>query len=179
VGRADDAKPDADEVMKRAPTILKNILAHTKDDKHLAAIAAPAAAVEGYKTDGESGFYLRYETTDAWSDLPSKPNGRAAGNGSVQVKILRGTAKTGVDCPFQPPMGCYYALSVYGTSVQDVQVSLWSMTGDRSAHARLETFVRASLRDSGVTMNEKPLRPFVIAGDLSDAPPAAPSHKDK
>jgi hypothetical protein len=176
---ARDAKPDADEAMKQAPAILKEVLAHTKDDKHLAPLAKPAATVEEYKSDSAAGVSIHYETADSWPDLPNKPKGKQAGNGSVQVKILRGTAKAGVESPFQPPKGCYYALSVYGTSAPDVYVSLWSMTGDRTAHRRLEALVRASLKAAGVTMDEKPLRPFVIAGDQSYEPPSVPPQKDK
>jgi hypothetical protein len=88
--QARDAMPNADEAMKQAPGILKEVLARTRDDKHLAATAKPPAAVEEYKKDNEAGFCLRYETADSWPDLPSKPKGQAPGNGSVQVKIVRG-----------------------------------------------------------------------------------------
>jgi hypothetical protein len=53
------------------------------------------------------------------------------------------------------------------------------MTGDRTAHRRLEALVRASLKAAGVTMDEKAVRPFVVAGDTSEGPPPVPQQKDK
>lgn len=169
--KADDEKPDATEAMKRAPAVLKEVLALAKDDKRLAPRSKQNIAVEQYKTDKEAGVSLRYETTDSWPDLPGKPKGPVAGNGSVQVKMLRGTAKTSLDTPFLPPKGCHYALSVYGTSVPGVQVSLWSMTADRAAHGRLETIVRTRLKAAGIVIDEKPLTPTVRAGEAADGPP--------
>lgn len=168
--RAADAKPDADEALKRAPGVLKEVLAGAKDDKHLTAKAKEDPTVEEFKTDSEAGASLRYETNDSWPDLPNKPKGKAPGNGGVQVKIIKGKAKASLDAPFQPPKGCHYALSVYGTDVPGVQVSLWSMTADRAAHARLEGLVRARLKAAGVTMDDKPLSEPVRGGDKSEGP---------
>ncbi|HWG47462.1 MAG TPA: hypothetical protein VN688_32155 [Gemmataceae bacterium] len=177
--KAADEKPDAAQAMKHAPTVLKEVLALAKDDKRLAPQSKQNIAVEQYKTDNEAGVSLHYETTDSWPDMPSKPKGRQAGNGSVQVKILRGTAKTSLDAPFLPPKGCYYALSVYGTSVPGIQISIWSMTADRAAHGRLETIVLTRLKTAGIVIDEKPLTPTVRAGEAFDGTPTDSRPKER
>lgn len=114
---------------------------------------------------------LRFVTTDNWPDLPTKGPGPRGGHGSVQVRVIWGSAKTGLDAPYLPPARCCFALSMYGTTVNGVNVLLWSMTSNRAAHRRLEALVRARLKAAGIEMKEKPLAAPIRAGLESEGPP--------
>ena len=104
--------------------------------------------------------------------LPGSEGAEAAAS---HVRVVRGPAKTGLDAPFVPPARCCYALSVYGTSVGGVNVSLWSMTSDRAAHGRLERMVRDGLKAAGIEMEAKPLSAPIRAGMESEGPPLGPA----
>jgi hypothetical protein len=159
--------------MKRARTALEEVVAAAADDPHLKPMDGKAVKVEGDGTGAGAEAFVRYDTPDAWPDLPSKPTGRAPGHGSVWVRVIRGPARTTLDAPFLPPGHCHYALSAYGTSVPGVNVSVWSMTRDPSAHRRLEGLVRAKLKAAGIEMDARPLAPPVRAsGTPEDGPPA-------
>ena len=158
---------DAAGALSAAERALGEVLTRVGNDGHLKPKEGQAVKVSRYPAERPAEVSLRYETPDAWPDLPSKPAGPRPGHGSVWVRVLRGPAKTSLDAPFQPPRHCHYALSMYGTSVPDVKVSVWSMARDQAAHGRLEALVRARLQAAGIVMEAKPLAPPVRASGPS------------
>src|SRR4051812_26636482 len=94
--------PDAAAALKRASAALREVVAAVKDDAHLRPKDRAAAKVEDFAGESATGATLRYETPDEWPDMPSKPAGPRRENGIVQVTIVRGPAKTGLDTPFLP-----------------------------------------------------------------------------
>jgi hypothetical protein len=170
-GRASDEKlADREEALRSARKALEEVLAQLRKDPALKPLAGSEPKVEATEGAKEPTVSLNYATPDHWPDMPAKPRNGPA-NGRVQIEVVPGPVKTGLDCPFQPPHNCYYGLSAYGTSVPGLNVFVWCMTADPDAHERLEKVVRTKLKDAGITLNDRPLAVQRMGN------PAAPSRE--